>query len=277
MAKIIVVTNFSQSSRNALDYTCAFFNKAEVNILLLHIYSFSASLAGDAMAIAAMSETITNDELKLKREIEWVNNSYPNTNINAEMITGVFMDELKEKIAAEEAALVVMGAAGNYNELLSWDVNIINAFIDLATPVLIVPAEKQYRSIEKIAFACNYYRDNLLKPVSMIRRLIEFTKAQLYVIHVVVPTETISETALNNKLALQENIQMLDPIYYEPALDNIVNAVDEFTATEQIDMLIVIPSRHGIWSNIFQQNHTKGLVYLNHTPVLSLHQQPAFI
>lgn len=277
MAKIIVVTNFSNASSNALDYACKFLNNPTTSVLLLNIYSFSASLAGDAIAIAAMSETIANDERKLQQEYEWVRINYPHINIQAEMVTGVFIEELYAKAVEEETALIIMGAGGNYTELLSWDTNIVDAFIDLNIPVLIIPSTVSFKPIRKIAVAFNYYRKNLQMPVSMIKRLINFTKAQLYVINVVAPTEVIDTTAQDYKRALQESLAELSPVYLEPGFNNLFTAIDNFTAEEDIDMLIVIPTRHGLWHNLFQQDHTKGLVNLNHIPVLSLRQEREFI
>lgn len=277
MAKVIVVTNFSDSSRNALDYTCRFLNNADTTVLLLNIFCFSASMSGDALAIAAMSETIDMDAYHLRKEHEWVKTNYPFINISTEMVTGVFMDELLAKVEEEAASLVVMGAGGTYSELLSWDANIIDAFVDVEVPVLVVPANVEYRPIKKIAFAVNYYRKNLHAPVSMIRRLINFTKAELHVINVVSPAEVIDQAAEANKDELRQSIADLSPIYFEPEFRNIFKAIDDFTATEQIDLLTVIPTRHGLWYSIFQQTHTKGLVYLNHIPVMSLRQRSAFM
>ena len=58
MAKIAVVTNFSDSSRNALAYACRFLNNPTTIVLPLNIFTFPASFNNDGIAIAAMSETI---------------------------------------------------------------------------------------------------------------------------------------------------------------------------------------------------------------------------
>lgn len=273
MAKIIVVTNFSASSRNALDYACKFLHNPKTSVLLLNIFSFPASFNNDAIAIAAMSETLMNDERKLQQEGEWVRNNYPEINITTEIVTGVFIEELYAKVVEENASFVILGADGHYNELLSWDMNIVDAFIDLNIPVLIIPSTITYRPIKKIAFAVNYYRKNLQMPAAMIKRLISFTKAKLYVINVISPNEIIDETSLAYKKEVQDNLAELNPIYFEPEFKNIFTAIDKFTANEQIDMLLVIPTRHGLWHKIFQQDHTKGIVNLNHLPVISLRQE----
>jgi hypothetical protein len=277
MATIIVVTNFSASSRNALDYTCSFLGYTGVRILLLNIFSFPAPLASDGISIAAMNEVVADDERSLKAEYDWVKKNYPEVNIQRDMLSGNFMKELHDIASDEETALIVMGAGGKYNDLLSWDANIIDAFIDLKKPVLIIPSGAEYNSIKKIAFACNYYRKDLQTATSLIKKLVQFTKAKLYVIHIVHPSEIVNETAESNKRALQQTLADITPVYYEPSFDNVVTAIDNFTAAENIDMLIVIPARHGIWYNIFQQRHTKCLVHLNHVPIMSLYREGSFI
>ncbi|HNP22537.1 MAG TPA: hypothetical protein PKM63_13465 [Panacibacter sp.] len=176
----------------------------------------------------------------------------------------------------EAASLVVLGAGGSYSELLSWDANIVDAFVDLHIPVLVIPSNVEYHPVRKIAFAVNYYRKNLDAPVSMIKRLVNFTKAELQVINVVSPTEVIDAAAEENKRELQQGIADLSPVYFEPEFKNIFRAIDDFIAAEQIDLLTVIPARHGLWYGIFQQTHTKGLVYLNHIPIMSLRKKADF-
>jgi hypothetical protein len=277
MATVIVVTNFSETSRNALDYTCSFLGHTGIKFLLLNIFSFPAALTSDAISVAAMSETIADDERLLEREYEWAKEHYPGIHIEREMITGNFTEELQDIASDEEAALIVMGAGGKYNDLLSWDTYIIDAFVDLKTPVLIIPSSAAYHPIKKIAFACNYYRKDLQTATALIKKLVQFTEAKLYVIHVVHFSEVVDEAAENNKHSLQQSLAAIEPVYYEPSFDDVVTAIDDFTAAENIEMLIVIPARHGIWYNIFREHHTKGLVHLNHVPIMSLRREGSFI
>ena len=278
MSTVIIVTNFSNASQNALDYAGAFLqNSTTARLLLLNIYAFPGTITVDAIAVAAMREIIERDSVRLQQEYERVLEDYPNLTIDTEMVTGVFRDELLHKIHETEAVLVIMGADGNYTDLLSWDANIINAFIDLPVPVLVIPAQVRFRPIHKIAFACNYYRKNLQVPVTMLRKLVLFTKAELFVINVVSPQDVITEEGLHNRQELQSGLADLAPVYYEPAFDNVITAIDNFISAENIDILLVIPTRHGIWASIFQQSNTKGLVYLNQIPVLSLRQQEEFL
>jgi nucleotide-binding universal stress UspA family protein len=277
MSTVLVVTNFSDASRNALDYTCSLLQNTQAHLVLMNIYAFPGAMTGDAIAVAAMGGIIEHDTALLEQEYQWVQTNYPSIHVDTEMVTGIFQEELQRKVIESNAVLVVMGPSGNYTNLLSWDTNIINSFIDLPVPMLVIPSTVQYRPIHKIAFACNYYRKNLQVPVSVIHKLVRFTGASLYVINVVAPQELVTDEALHNKHILQESLANLNPVYFEPEFHNVISAIDNFTSEENIDMLLVIPTRHGIWHNIFQKSHTKGLVYLNHIPLLSVRQQEEFI
>lgn len=276
MPIIVVVINFSESSRNALAYACGFLQGSKSSLLLLNIFSFPGSISDDPMALAAMSDIIYQDEYKLQQEKKWVEENYPAVQVETLMETGVFMDVLRDKANDESVSLFVMGASGTYSDLLSWDVNIIDAFVDLQKPVLVVPGNMPYRPVHKIAFAINYYRQQLEKALQMVRKITLYTGARLSVIHVRYPGEAVTEEAEKNKEAVQANLSDLSPVYFEPSFINVIAAIDQFTAAENIDLLVVIPSRQGIWQNIFQKSHTKELVYLNHIPVLSLRQTNIF-
>ena len=148
--------------------------------------------------------------------------------------------------------MIVMGGAGNYNDFFSSDVKVVDAFIDLKTPVWVIPSHVSYRPIKKNAFACNNYRKNLQTPVSLLRRLVQLTNAILYVIHVVHPSEFINKEAQKIRDLLQRSLTDLSPVYYEPAFDNVFNAKDHFTEEENIDFHLVIPGRPGYGIKFFK-------------------------
>jgi hypothetical protein len=51
------------------------------------------------------------------------------------------------------------------------------------------------------------------------------------------PAEIVSEDSKNNKRLLTESLADIEPTYYEPEFRNIITAIDNFTAEENINML----------------------------------------
>lgn len=75
-------------------------------------FQLPAALTSDAISVAAMSETIAGDESLFKYAYEWGERNYPGLNIEMEMVCGIFIEELQDKVGDKEVALIVMGAGG---------------------------------------------------------------------------------------------------------------------------------------------------------------------
>src|SRR5689334_8913871 len=98
MSTVLVVTNFSDAARNALSYTCSLLQNTQARIVLLNIYAFPGNMTGDAIAVAAMGEIIEHDAALLEQEYQWVQTNYPAIQIDTEMVTGIFQEELHQKV-----------------------------------------------------------------------------------------------------------------------------------------------------------------------------------
>lgn len=267
MSSILVVTNLSASSQNALDYACGYVQGKEARIVLLRVFSFSAGFAGEGVSMTALTEVTASDESMLEAEKERILSVYPGLAIETKLVAGQFMDALQEAVAEEDARLVVMGAEGDYNDLMSWDSYVLDAFIDLPVPVMMVPPTLKFTPVKHIAFACNYKREDLYGPVQTLRRIITRTHAQLYFVHV---GSGLSAEELEWKQKWQQELSDLPVTFEELAADNVVSALDEFTKSNHIDLLVIRPHRAGIWAGIFSSSNTRAIAHLNKMPVLAL-------
>ena len=66
---IIVTTDFTDSSKNALDYACAMAN-GNFDITLLHIYTMPASLSAEGLVLETMKEAVEDADEKIADEID---------------------------------------------------------------------------------------------------------------------------------------------------------------------------------------------------------------
>lgn len=276
MSTILVITNFSLSSTNALDYACAFLHNNETKVVLLNVFTFSSGYAGDGVSIAALNEASEENENLLNSEYKRIKEIFPSLNLETKMVTGNFIDCIQEQIEEYNSPIIIIGAEGDYNSLMSWDENIIDAFIDLSVPVLIVPSHVKYNKITDVAFACNYKRKDLQQPLAMLKKLVTFTKAKLHIVHAKIKDEVLSLEEEENKTMLANTLSGIVPSFYELVNKDIVHAVDEFISEKNISMLIIMPNRTGTWQHIFSKSHTKALVYMNRIPVLALRNKTDF-
>jgi hypothetical protein len=275
MPNIIVCTNFSETSRNALSYTCSLINSQEnkqnFSILLLNVYTIPATYSGDGIALVTINNALDNAEDDLHEELEWVHEEYPHLNVNGKVTTGRLLEGIKNEIDEMVASLVIIGAGGHYGELWSWDRNILNALRDLTVPVLTIPPDVTFTPLQDIAFACNLKNINQHTTFERVRNIIELTKATLHVVYVTAQEIKPGSKEAENEVIVHEKLKDINPVYHTLFESQVVGAIGRFVENKKIRLLLVMPIRHGIWENLFSKSHTKELARLNRLPIMALH------
>lgn len=270
--QIIVTTDFTDSSRNALAYICSLIDSREYKLMLVHVYAMPVTYTTEGVAVAAIKEAIDKAEDQLATEVQWVKDTHPDVDIEGRAIVGGGFTETLKGIAAEhKTEMIVMGASDEYGNLWNWDDDILAALTQLPVPVLLVPRKTTYVPIKNIGFACDYRNFCAPHQIDVIKRLVNHTHAQLHVVHVSRTKPDNEEVKNENETTLQTALQETAPQYYELQDPNIIDAVTNFVQEKRLDFLIVIPHKHDIWYSIFHQSHTKQLAKLNNLPILALH------
>ena len=275
MPTIIVCTNFSKTSHNALGYICSLINskpeKKSFDILLLHIFSVPPNYSSDGIAITTISNSLTYAEEDLHEELEWVNEEYEDLNVFGKITTGRLVEELEEQIQEMKASLVITGSGGDYGELWSWDDEILSAIRNLSVPLLTIPPNVTFTTLQNIAFACNLKNVDQNTPYNVLVNFIQFTGAKLHVVYVTNNEIKENSKEAENEKSVHSKLQELKPEYYTLYENEVVGAIGRFVETHQIQLLLVIPKKHGIWNSLFHKSYTKELARLNRLPILALH------
>ena len=273
MACVIVLTDFSKSAQNALQYACAFSAASnKIELLLVNIDSVPASYSGDGVSMAAISDALGNRIDKLKEEVEKAVQSFPAGRIKYRALIGSFIKSLKELIEEEQAAMLIMGTPAAYGEIFTWDTDTLAALTQLPIPVLAVPEGVVYKPIEQISFASIPGHLHSQSPIESIKKFVKYTGAKLHVVSVTVPQHD-GQKEQDAEAALRNQLQELDPVYHKINDPHIVQTIGRFVEEQHIDLLIVRPRKHGIWYNLFHKSYAKELAKLNLIPVLALHDE----
>ncbi|GEO11590.1 universal stress protein [Segetibacter aerophilus] len=275
MPTIIVCTNFSETSRNALAYTCSLIknkaDKEEISIVLLHVYTIPANYSGDGIALATINNALDDAEMDLHEELEWVQEEYGGLNVIGKVATGRLLVGLKNEIDEMQASLVILGTGGNYGDLWSWDGDILNLLRDLPVPVLTIPPDVSFRPLQNIAFACNLKNINSKTPFNTLINIIRFTESKLHVIYVTANALKPGSTEAGNEEMVSNNLKEIEPVYHTIFESRVVQAIGRFVEENQIQLLLVMPKRHGLWEGLFHKSFTKELARLNRLPIMALH------
>jgi hypothetical protein len=275
MLTIVVCTNFSYASRNALEYTCSLLQDKglfnSVTIRLLNLYDLPSSYCGEGLALTTIPSEMQQAEDELADEIAWAREHYPSVQITPEFATGSLRSGLEEFLGSTSPVLVIIGAGGEYSELLSWDHELVRVFRDLSVPVLVIPQQTQYHQLNRMAFSCNIKNVKAGIPYTLIKGLVKLSNAHLDVI-LVRTKEAKPKFCTEQEAYVREQLEDVPAQYHHFFDSGVVNAVGQFVKEHGIDLLLVTPKKQGIWESIFEKNISQELMKLDQTPVLALRE-----
>ncbi|MEP7277242.1 MAG: universal stress protein [Bacteroidota bacterium] len=273
MATIIVITDFSASAQNALQYACGFSAASQkIDLLLLNINAVPTSYSGDGVSMAAISDTLGNRVDKLEEEMERVKESFTTVRIRFKALIGGFIKSLKELIEEEEAVMVIMGTPAAYGEIWSWDTDTLSALTELPVPVLTVPRDVAYKRIGQISLASIPGNLHSASSIESLKKLVHYTGAKLHVV-VVMPPHQDKQNEAEAEDILHKQLEDMNPVYHKIYESHIVQAIGQFVEENNIDLLVVRPRKHGLWYNLFHKSYARELARLNLIPVMALHDE----
>ena len=275
MKILVVPTDFSPVSINAINYAVDLAEAIEANIMLVHIFQIPVSFNTDIYIPSISPDELQkiNDERihELKQKIEKIGSG--KIKIFAEAKMGEIVDELNAICKSINPFAIVMGTKGQSAvERLFLGSATLSAIRHLNIPVIVIPPGAKFKEIKKIGLACDFKQVVDSTPVSEIREFVKLFNAELDVLNVDYKKKNPDAEKPEQSLLLDTLLQDLNPSYF--FIDNPVveDGINEFAEKNNIDLLLVIPKKHRLLDGLFQKSHSTQLAFHSHIPILSIHE-----
>ena len=118
------------------------------------------------------------------------------------------------------------------------------------------------------------YEKSINKTVlNPLKEFVKLFKSQVFILNVVYEDEKIP--SLENAVAgikMEHDLEEIRHSYHFIKNEDIVTGINMFVAKEKADMIAIIPRKHNILSNIFQERNTKKMAFHTSIPLLALHE-----
>ena len=117
MKNVLLLTDFSENSINAMRYALQLFKDDICNFFVLHVEISTSYISDDLMLTAHQSiydSLLKKTKQKLAKLITKLENEFKNDNFNYEMIVDhdILTDAIKQVITSKTIDLIVMGTNG---------------------------------------------------------------------------------------------------------------------------------------------------------------------
>ena len=272
MKIILVATDFSPAALNAVNYAAEMALAINADILLLHVYQIPVVYLEVPVIVdeeGLMQEAEKNIN-KIKKQL--IGKTGGKLNIQTEVRTGVFFQDLRTVCERINPYTVVMGSQGTTaSERLFFGSHAVYAMKHLMWSLITVPIEATFSSVKKIGLACDFNKVVSTTPVDEIKMLVKDFHAELHILNTGKKEGFKPELIFESGL-LQEMLATLKPNYHFITNQNTDEGIMEFAEKNHIDLLVVLPKRHGLLDKLIHKSHTKQFVLHSHVPVMALHQ-----
>ena len=271
MKTILVATDFSPAALNASNYAADMALAIHADILLLHVYNppVNYSEMPAAISIEDVQQGAENQVNELRDEI--VQRTNEKINITIQVRMGAFFHELKIVCESIKPYTVVMGSQGTTaTERLFFGSHAVYAMEHLMWPLITVPSGAKFSTVKKIGLACDFDKVVDTTPVDEIKMLVNDFHAELHILNTGKRKEFKPELVFQSGL-LQEMLGALNPEYHFITSGNTDDSIIDFADKNHLDLLIVLPKRHGLLEKIVHKGHTKQFVLHSHVPVMAIH------
>ena len=273
MKTIIVPTDFTAASSNAVQFAVDMALQIKATIFLLHAYQLPVAIA-EPPAI-----TLTIDEIKkaseqrlteLKEEISKQINY--KVNVIADARPGNIIDELAIACKKMHPFAVVMGScrSGKLERMLFGSAA-LSAIHHLETPVLMIPPYAKFKPVKRIGLAYDFGHYVPISHQQEIRSVIEAFNAELHVLNVD-HNHPRKQESKRHTFLLHRTIADLNPEYHFIDRENIEVGLNELADQYHIDFMIMIPRKHKLLEMLFRKSHADQMALHTHMPLMAIHQ-----
>jgi len=275
MKNILVLTDFSAVAFNAAGYAIKLAEALDANVMVLHTYSAAESVPAGAWG-EMPDEDEDHPEEKLHQFITRLQPVKNASDDHAPVIgylsrEGAFCDEVCHVIKSGDVDLVVMGACpfDNFPEF-SFGNHVYDVLENAGCPVLLIPEDATFKSIENIFYAADLrYCD--LKSIRLLTGLAKPFKANISLLHVC--AKGLPELSEENGYAIF--VDTISPViayppvsYHSVKNDSAKVVINSIIEKQQLDVLAMAHRKNHVFTKLFSIKTQDNQAAYLHIPLL---------
>lgn len=280
MKNILLPTDFSDNSWNAIVYALHFYKDANCNFYLLYVHKLSVIINNDFPYIPNQdipeNGYILAAKKQLKEVLQKISETFPkNRKHNFYTLTdcNFFIESLRKHLEEKKIAVIVMGTKGasGLSRLIIGS-NTGDVITKVKCTTLVVPENAKFKKIEEVAFPTDFSMSNDLQVLQPIVEILEEKNSSLRVLN-------ISKKSSGLNIDEQKSKELLEDFFYNykhsfHVLTNkkIEDAVQCFVEGRDIDLIAMVAKNLNYFQQILFHTRVEEISYHTDVPFLVLHE-----
>ncbi|MGL4852188.1 MAG: universal stress protein [Phocaeicola sp.] len=290
MAKVLIPVDFSDYSLMACKFGFSFAHAIDAEVILLHayfspIYSPTIPYGSDGFSfeleqersVKTMLESVHVELNKLadtvKQKIEV--GEYPPVKFRCVLRDGVPEEEILRYAKKHQPVITVMGSRGSSKKEVDLIGSVTAEVIDRCKGMVYVVPEgsqnKVFKEIKRVAFLTNFDQRDLLAFDKLFFPFKDTHRFVVSFVHIGDKKNEWSEVKLAGiKDYFQKQYPTIQFSYNLITENSILNSLDSYVKSEQIDVICVTNYRRNIMARLFNPSIAHRMIFHSTTPILVL-------
>lgn len=274
MKNILLPTDFSENSWNAIKYAMQLFKNETCNFYLLNTYTPAiyhveyvlVQPAQFGMYDAVRENALRDlDEFKTRIEKEFNN---PIHTIETIAVFNTLIPEIKEQVKEKNINYIVMGTKGatGAKEIL-FGSNTVHVFKNIKCPIMAIPSNFTFEKPHEVLFPTDYeisYKPHHLKPIIDI---ISLQSTRLNILHVSYGYDLSEQQEVNKKI-LENYFKKVAHLFHDVSNQTVEEGITNFQLKARINLLIMINNKHSFFENLFFKSTINQIGFHLNVPLL---------
>ena len=257
MKKIIIPTDFSDNSYHAFAYAARLFRDERCTFYLMH--TFTPSIYQTEYVLHSPGQIGLGDfyqtdsderlaEMKERAETQFKN---PKHTIYTHSAFNVLVDEILDMVEKEEADMVIMGTQGATGaKEIFLGTHTVHVIKKAKCPVIAVPADYEYRIPIELLFPTDFEVEYTKEHFSALFNIADLHNSRIEILHISTGLELTSKQKQNKNL-LEKLIDPRSSRYHDVPSQEIIEGINQFQKTAQVQMLAMIQNKHTFLERLF--------------------------
>ncbi|MFN6946385.1 MAG: universal stress protein [Cytophagaceae bacterium] len=273
--KILVPTDFSKNSINALEYAAKLAEKYKAKIILYHIYQavlINTDLRRNKVTFD-IHETEDVAKEKLEKLVKNIKKKCPDISYTYKIAKGTATKEINKEVVQNDIDMIVIGTrgAGAIGSLFfgSFAAEIIE---HAPCPVLAIPEKAEFTSFKTVVFATEFNRRDISSLAALSVLLSPF-ESTIKALHVTDDPSAKMEKIMHFEKEVKERTKG-DNIHFELINnDEFLDGLFSYIEKSNADMLVMSTRKRKFLERIYDRSMTKIIAYQTDIPLFALHSK----
>lgn len=281
MKNILLPTDFSENSWNAIKYAIRFFENQNCNFYLLHIKSINATDYNDAPLILDRNEVdtlylrpIKQDLQTLLKRIKKLESSKKSHHFYTIIENTYFTSGIRKTIDEKEIDFIVMGTKGatGLSKIILGS-NTADVVTKVKCNTLVIPEHAKFTEPSKIAFPTDFSLSHNLHVLKPIVKILNRFKTSLHILHINKSKTNINTQQSQNKELLEEYFNQYHFSFHDLTNINVEDAIENFIENNTINMVCMVAKNLNYFQQILFHSKVENITYHTRIPFLVLHEK----